>query len=235
MRELKEPARAMGVSLSDAQLDRFEVYCRELLAWNRKFNLTAITDRYGVMTRHFLDSLSCLLAVPRLAGRVIDVGTGAGFPGLPLKIARPHIQLTLVEATGKKVAFLRHLVGELGLENVTILHNRIETVGRDPDHREQYRLAVARAVAELRVLAEYMLPLLRPGGMMLAQKGTDPAAEVAAAARALQVLGGEHRQTMPVAIPGLPAARHLVLIQKNRPTPATYPRRAGVPTRKPLG
>jgi 16S rRNA (guanine527-N7)-methyltransferase len=165
---------------------------------------------------------------------VIDVGAGAGFPGVVLKIAQPHIQLTLVEATRKKAGFLRHLVQALGLEQVTVLAERIETVGQDHHHRAGYDLAVARAVAALPVLAEYMLPLLRIGGQMLAQKGVDPADEVQAAANVLRTLGGRHQQTIPVTVPHVDAARNLVLIAKVAATPKAYPRRPGQPAKNPL-
>ncbi|MFQ5578170.1 MAG: 16S rRNA (guanine(527)-N(7))-methyltransferase RsmG [Anaerolineae bacterium] len=224
----------MGISLSAAQLQQFETYYRTLIDWNRKINLTGITARDEVITKHFLDSLSCLQAIPTLPQRVVDVGSGPGLPGLALKIARPHIQLTLVEATGKKVAFLQQVLSLLALNDITVLHSRAETAGRDPAHRAQYQLAVARAVAPLRVLAEYMLPLLQVRGLMLAQKGTDPSVEVAAAANALGILGGRHRQTLPVSVPNLNAARHLVLIEKTRPTPRAYPRKPGLPAKKPI-
>jgi len=172
--------------------------------------------------------------VPKLPAQVVDVGTGAGLPGLVLKIVQPDIQLTLVESVGKKTVFLRHLVETLALENVTVLHARAEDVGRMAAHREKYGLAVARAVAPVRVLAEYLLPLVAIGGLMLAQKGTDPAAEVAAARNALGVLGGKHIQTLAVSVPNLDAARHLVLVRKTKSTPKQYPRKAGTPGKKPI-
>ena len=165
---------------------------------------------------------------------MIDVGSGAGFPGLILKIVQPDIRLTLVEATGKKAQFLQHVAETLGLKNVQVLHNRAEEAGRLPAHRGRYQLAVARAVAPLPVLAEYLLPLVEVNGWMLAQKGTDPAAEIAAASNALGILGGKYVRTLPVQIPNLEAARHLVLIKKIKPTPPQYPRKAGTPAKKPI-
>ncbi len=224
----------MGIALAATQCSQLETYFAELTAWNQRVNLTRITEREDVITKHFLDSLSCLRAVPKLPARVIDVGTGAGLPGLALKIAQPDIQLTLVESVGKKTAFLQHIVETLALENVTVLHARAEDVGRNPVHREKYGLAVARAVAPVRVLAEYLLPLLKIGGLMLAQKGTDPTAEVAAASNAFGILGGRHIQTIPVSVPNLDAARHLVLVRKIKSTPKQYPRQAGTPAKKPI-
>lgn len=232
--DLKTSAQMMGIALSAAQLDQFETFYRELLIWNEKFNLTAITERAEVVAKHFLDSLTCLQAISPLPAAVIDVGSGAGFPGLALKIAQPDIRLTLVEATGKKVQFLQHVVNTLELKNVTVLHHRAEEAGRLPAHRGRYQLAVARAVAPLPVLAEYLLPLVEVSGWMLAQKGADPAAEIAAAANALGILGGKYARTLPVQIPNLEAARHLVLIKKIKPTPPQYPRKAGTPAKKPI-
>jgi 16S rRNA (guanine527-N7)-methyltransferase len=225
-----------GISLTDGQIGDFESYENALLEWNRRFNLTAITERADIRTKHFLDSLSCLKAMGlRPGARVIDVGTGAGFPGLPLKIAAPGIRLTLVESTGKKADFCRHIAELLHLSDVTVLHARAEDVGRDPDHREQYHWAVARAVADLSILAEYLLPLVRVGGHALAQKGAGGPAEVQSAAKALRLLGGAVERITPVELPGIAEVRYLIVLHKNAATPPQYPRRTGMPSKKPLG
>lgn len=175
-----------GISLDPVQLRAFETYSELLLEWNRRFNLTAITDLTEIQTKHFLDSLSCLKAMSLSAEmRIIDVGSGAGFPGMPLKIAFPEIQLTLVEANGKKAEFCRFLAKELRLGEVTILNARAEEVGRDPLQRETYDWALARAVASLPILVEYLLPLVKLGGHVLAQKGENGPAEVQSAAKAI--------------------------------------------------
>jgi 16S rRNA (guanine527-N7)-methyltransferase len=231
---LIESARIMGVVLSPGQVAQFDTYCRELIAWNKRTNLTRITAETDIYVKHFLDSLSCLAATPALPSTLIDVGTGPGLPGLALKIAQPHIKLTLVESAQKKVDFLRHIVQRLDLKQVVILPNRAEEVGQNPEHRERYHLAVARAVAPLAVLAEYLLPLLHIGGTMLAQKGGDPSDEVTAAARVINLLGGRHHQTLPVSVPHLEANRHLVVVKKINPTPEQYPRRPGIPAKKPI-
>ncbi len=231
-------ARELGITLTDCHLTTFETCYRELVAWNERFNLTAITDWEGVLVRHFLDSLSCLKALPRteLAGAwVIDVGTGAGFPGLALKIICPGMRLTLLEATGKKVTFLEHVVGVLGLKKVEVIHGRAEELGHDPAHREQYDWALARAVAEMPALAEYLLPLVRVGGAALAQKGEGAAAEVHRADAAIVTLGGRVRQQSPVELRGLAETRYLVVVDKVAATPTKYPRRPGVPQKRPLG
>ncbi len=226
----------LNLELTQRQLAAFQVYADELIRWNQEFNLTAITDREGIQIKHFLDALSILKVLPPGSGpaSVIDVGTGAGFPGLPLKIARPELAVTLAEATGKKAAFCEAVVEKLGLEGVTVLKSRAEELGQDPAHREQYDWALARAVAEMPVLAEYLLPLARVGGHALAQKGENAPAETQAAAGAIGKLGGDLEQLAPVAVPGLAEQRYLVVLRKIAPTPAAYPRRAGMPSKKPL-
>jgi 16S rRNA (guanine527-N7)-methyltransferase len=166
--------------------------------------------------------------------KLVDVGTGAGFPGLPLKIVCPALQLTLVEATGKKVKFCQHVVEKLNLSGVSVIKARAEEVGRDPAHREQYDWAVARAVAEMPTLAEYLLPLVKRGGRAVAQKGEGAPGETRAAEGAIARLGGELEQVVPIELPGIVETRYLVVIRKTAATPLAYPRRPGVPTKTPL-
>lgn len=233
---LQESARRMlGLSLSRRQLEAFAVYSEELVAWNARVNLTAITDPDGIEVKHFLDSLTLVPHLGRLvSGRLVDVGTGAGFPGLPLKIACPSLRVSLVEATGKKADFCRHIVTRLGLEGVEVVHGRAEDVGQDPEHRQRYDVAVARAVAAMPVLAEYLLPLVRLGGRAIAQKGESGPAEAHAAEAAVAKLGGRLAQVTPVELPGVAEARYLVLMEKVAATPPDYPRRSGLPSRHPL-
>lgn len=233
-------ARTLGLRLSDRQLASFQAYYEELVAWNQKFNLTAITDYDQVQIRHFLDSLSVLLsdrvrqALARPEPRAIDVGSGAGFPGIPVKLVYPRLRLTLLEATGKKVDFLQHMIDRLNLQHVVALHGRAEELGHDPAHREAYDLALARAVAEMAVVAEYALPFCKVGGCVVAQKGEAGGAEAWTANDAIQLLGGELSRVLPVELPGLPEDRSLVLLEKRTPTPSAYPRRPGIPTKRPL-
>jgi len=233
--QLAEGAAALALPLSAGQLALFQRYQDLLLAWNQRLNLTAIRDPAGIQQRHFLDSLSCARVTGDLTGRrLADVGAGAGFPGLPLKILYPELELTLVESVAKKARFLEAAVAELGLTGVTVVVDRAENVGRMTGHRESYDWAVARAVAALPTLAEYLLPLCRVGGRMLAQKGPKAAAEVEEAAWAIKELGGGRVAVHEVQVPGLDETRVLVVAEKVTVTPEGYPRRPGMPGKAPL-
>jgi 16S rRNA (guanine527-N7)-methyltransferase len=236
MEKLVQSAQQLfGIHLSGRQVVALMTFERELLAWNERFNLTAIREPEGIRTKHFLDSFSCVLAwretPPR---RLIDVGTGAGFPGIPLKILYPSLRLTLVESVGKKAAFCRHVVECLKLEAVEVVTGRAEELGQLPAHREQYDWAIARAVAKLPVLAEYLLPLVQVGGAMLAQKGESGPTETHAAEKAFGMLGGSLKQLIPVALPGVAEDRYLVVVDKVAATPPAYPRKPGIAAKKPL-
>ncbi|MBK8984766.1 MAG: 16S rRNA (guanine(527)-N(7))-methyltransferase RsmG [Chloroflexi bacterium] len=232
---LAAQAAAWGRPLTAVQLAQFACYLALLLEWNERLNLTAVRQPEAIQQRHFLDSLTCALVTGDLNGRVlIDVGTGAGFPGLPLKILYPELQLTLVESVAKKTDFLLVVAAELGFDDVVVLVERAENLGQMGDHREQYDWAVARAVAEMRVLAEYLLPLCRVGGHMLAQKGEAAAAETAAASAAIRVLGGGAAALTPAPSVGQEKPHYLVVVPKIAPTPAVYPRRPGMPGKRPL-
>ncbi len=234
----------MGIELNDAQVAAFERFQEELLDWNQRMNLTSITDAAEIESKHFLDSLSCLLALPRIDGRpiaawlatspkAVDIGAGAGLPGLALKIAWPGLRLTLLEATGKKCRFMQHVVDTLGLTGVSVVQARAEDFGQHAG-RIAFDLALARAVSRLPTLLEYGLPLLKLGGWFVIQKGPDPQEELAGAQLALRTLGGSLHDVAPVTVPGLDAGRSLLVIAKAARTPAVYPRRAGIPERQPI-
>jgi 16S rRNA (guanine527-N7)-methyltransferase len=237
MQPLSEGAREFGVELTQEQLDRFDTYYHHLIEWNARINLTAITGYDEVRVLHFLDSLSVACVLPperRKGAKLIDVGAGGGFPGVPLAIAFPELKVTLLEATGKKVDFLRDLARRLELDNVATVQGRAEELGHGEQYRERYDLAVARAVAAMRTLAEYTLPFVPIGGTFVAMKGVDAGEETQAAARAIELLGGRLRELLPIRLPGLDEPRYLVVVDKVAPTPARYPRRSGVPAKKPL-
>jgi 16S rRNA (guanine527-N7)-methyltransferase len=223
------------IHLTGRQVMSLVTYERELLDWNQKFNLTALKDAESIRIKHFLDSFSCVLAWGANPPHyLVDVGTGAGFPGLPLKILYPAMRTTLVESVGKKAMFCEHIVRMLGLENVQVIKARVEEVGQKPEHREKYDYAVARAVAGMNVLSEYLLPLVRMGGTMLAQKGESGPAEAQSAEKVMKLLGGKLQQVIQVNLPGVADDRYLVIVNKSHATPPKYPRKPGVPMKQPL-
>jgi 16S rRNA (guanine527-N7)-methyltransferase len=230
-----EALQLFGIHLTGRQVMALVTFERELMAWNEKFNLTAIRDPEGIRTKHFLDSFSCELAwkenPPR---RLIDIGTGAGFPGIPIKILYPSMHLTLVESVGKKANFCRHMVNILKLDATEVITARAEDVGQLSKYRETYDWAVARAVANLSVLAEFLLPLVQVGGAMLAQKGQSGPVETHKGEVAFNILGGRLRQLIPVTLPGIADERFLVVVDKIAATPPQYPRKPGDPAKKPL-
>jgi len=231
----REALSLFNIHLTGRQIAALITYERELLDWNQKFNLTAIRDVQSIRTKHFLDSFSCVLAwAANPPHRLIDVGTGAGFPGIPLKIIYPAMQLTLIESVGKKAMFCQHVVSVLGLEGVNVIQSRAEDLGHKPEHRESYDWALARAVANLNVLSEYLLPLVKVGGRVLAQKGESGPAEAQSAEKAMKLLGGKLKRLIPVNLPGIADDRYLVLVEKVAATPPKYPRSAGIPAKMPL-
>ena len=232
---LSDRAREFGIELSPAQQEAFQVYARELAAWNARFNLTTIVEPDQVIVKHFLDSLSVApLLRQSPPATLIDIGSGAGFPGVPLKIALPALRVTLLDSIGKKVQFLKHLITELNLSGTVALHARAEELAHNPAYREKYDVAVARAVADLATLLEYALPFVRVGGVFVALKGVNVAEELEHAAPALRQLGGRLRETTTVQLPGLDP-RHLIVIDKTAQTPARYPRAGGAPRTNPIG
>jgi 16S rRNA (guanine527-N7)-methyltransferase len=225
----------LGIRLSPRQVSLFSRYEQELVEWNARFNLTAIRDPESIRAKHFLDSLSCVLAwKDSPPACLIDIGTGAGFPGIPLKILYPALSLVLVESVGKKAEFCRHLASTFGLERVEVTQARAEEVGQDKKYRERFDWSTARAVANLPILVEYLLPLVRVGGAILAQKGESGPAEAHASEKSIRLLGGRLRQLIKVDLPGVAEERYLVVIDKIAATPPNYPRRVGIPSKKPL-
>ena len=238
MQKLVNGARKLGITLTTEQVNRFEVYYRELVDWNERMNLTSVTDYDEVQVKHFLDSLSLTACIKSADNRkelnVIDIGAGAGLPGIPLKIALPDIRLVLLEATSKKTEFLQHIVAELGLDNVRVVNGRAEVIAHDVQYREKFDLALSRAVATLPALVELALPFCTPGGRFIAQKKGDIKSELKRAGKAIATLGGRLQEVKPVELLAPDDRRCLVIIDKISPSPIAYPRRPGVPTKRPL-
>ncbi len=234
---LREGAADLGVHLSDAQLEQFRTYHTVLTDWNSRANLTAITRWDDVVTRHYLDSLTARLALSREmveGGRFIDIGSGAGLPGVALKIAFSGLETTLVDATGKKAAFLEHLVRRLGLRGVDVLAGRAETLGHDTELRESFDFVVARAVSGMATLAELTLPFCRLGGRVIAYKTRSAEDEILEAENAIATMGGKLSQEIEATVPGLGNDRRLAVLEKLSHSPERYPRRPGVPNKRPL-
>lgn len=231
---LQELLTKAGIQITPAQLELFKRYRHELLAWNEKFNLTAILDEQEITIKHFYDSLLAMqIKEWQATGELLDLGSGAGFPGIPLKIMNENLAVTLVDSLQKRVGFLLHLKEVLQISNVKAIHARAEEIGQDPQYREKYETVVSRAVAKLPLLLEYCMPLVKIGGIMLAYKGPEGKGELKEAARALSFLGGELQDVKEFTLPDL-GNRSIFVIKKVRNTPHEYPRRAGIPAKKPL-
>lgn len=239
MQLLARGAPELGLSLDAFQLEQFDTYYNELADWNRRMNLTSVIDRTEVQVKHFLDSLTLLPAIGHNlppGARVVDVGAGAGFPGLPLKITCPNIHLTLLESTRKKAAFLGHMVESLNLSGVEVHAGRAEELAHQLGLRDSYDLALARGLARLPTLLEYTLPFTRRGGLVAAWKhgGEGLKAELDSARNALRLLGGRVQSIYPVKATGLEDNRVVMVIEKTGETPTAYPRRNGVPRKQPI-
>ena len=233
--ELTKAAAEYGISLNDTQMEQYNRYFELLVEWNEKINLTAITEPKEVAIKHMIDSITAYDENLFKDGTtVIDVGTGAGFPGLPLKIFCPEIKLTLMDSLNKRIKFLQTVVEELGLKDVECVHARAEEGARNKKYRESFDIAVSRAVARLPILCEYCLPFVKKGGHFIALKGMQYHDEAEEAAKAIKVMGGSKTEIRPVKLPELDDKRAVITITKTMPTPKAYPRKAGTPTKNPI-
>lgn len=234
MELLKTSAEKMGIQLSQNQLEKFDLYKKLLLEWNEKMNLTAITDDEGIAIKHFADSISVLPLIENKNASLIDVGTGAGFPGIPLKIANDGFKVTLLDSLNKRITFLEEVKKELGITNLECIHSRAEDGGRNTDLREKFDYCVSRAVARLSVLSEYCMPFVAVGGYFISLKGPDAAEELTEAQKAISVLGGKVEKVVEITIPESDLKHCAVVIKKIKSTPKAYPRKAGTAAKKPI-
>lgn len=229
---LKEGAGEYGASLDDAQVTALLKFKSILTEWNEKINLTAIEEDREVIIKHFVDSLSIM---PFLKGvyKLVDVGTGAGFPGIPIKIAQPALEVVLLDSLEKRIGFLNTVISALQLEGISAVHSRAEDAGIAPQYREKFDAAVARAVASLPVLLEYCMPLVKTGGIFIAMKGSN-GSEIEGSGKALDILGGNIEEVKEFTLPDSDMKRNIIIVRKLRQTPTKYPRKAGKPSKEPL-
>lgn len=232
---LKDRLETLGITLENEQLRQFDEFYQILLEWNKVMNLTGITEYPEVVEKHFLDSLSIVKFMDlNQVGRTIDIGTGAGFPGIPLKIAFPDLKIVLMDSLNKRIKFLDHIIEELGLKEVQTIHGRAEDYARDEKYREKFDLCVSRAVANLSSLSEYCLPYVKIGGRFISYKSGDIEEERRDASRAIDILGGKEEKIEKFSLPDTDISRSFVVIKKIKHTQKKYPRKAGMPTKEPL-
>jgi 16S rRNA (guanine527-N7)-methyltransferase len=233
--QFKAILQEKGISLTEQQEKQFETYFKTLVEWNEKMNLTAITDQAEVYLKHFYDSITASFYFDFTKPfHLCDVGAGAGFPSIPLKIVYPHIQVTIVDSLNKRISFLNHLANELNLENVHFIHDRAETFGVNPNHREGYDVVTARAVARMSVLSELCLPLVKVGGYFIAMKAAHAKDELEMGQKAITTLGGKMENMYTFTLPIEESERNILVIKKEKQTPKKYPRKPGTPGKTPI-
>ena len=229
---LLENAKKLNINLSDKQIKQFDIYMQLLIECNKKINLTAIVNQEDIILKHFIDSLTILKYIHK-TDKVIDIGTGAGFPGLPIKIANPEIEMYLADSLNKRINFLNIVIQSLTLDRISTIHTRIEDLGNDKTYRENFDVVTSRAVASFNVLLEYMLPLLKIGGRSICMKGSN-IEEIKNSKKALELLGGEIEKIEELELPSSDIKRNIIIVKKVKNTPNRYPRKAGIPAKKPI-
>ncbi len=223
----------LGITLPEIQLKQFYNYMNLLIEWNKKINLTAITEPDEIILKHFVDSLTISKYISD-GTKIVDVGTGAGFPGIPLKIYRQDLEITLLDSLQKRINFLDEVIRELNLEKIETVHSRVEDFGKDKKYREKFDIATSRAVANLATLSEYLLPLVKVGGKVISMKGSLIEEELEHSKNAIKILGGKVEKVDEFDLPNSDINRNIILIDKIKETPSKYPRKAGEPSKKPL-
>ena len=226
-------AKEIDIEFNEEQVEKFYKYMQLLLEWNEKINLTAITNPKEIILKHFIDSLTILKYIKKGA-KVIDVGTGAGFPGIPLKILRDDINLTLLDSLNKRINFLKLVIDELKLKNVDTIHGRAEEIGKNKRYRESFDISFSRAVANLSTLSEYLIPLVKIGGISISMKGSEIKEEIEKSKKAITLLGGNINKIDFFELPQSDIKRNLIIIEKERSTPAKFPRKPGLPSKEPI-
>lgn len=231
--KMLEKSKDLGVRFFMEQLEQFFDYMELLIEWNEKMNLTAITDPEEIILKHFIDSITILKDIEDDA-KVVDIGTGAGFPGIPLSIMNPTLKITLVDSLNKRLIFLQEVVNKLNLKNVEIVHARAEDFGRDKKYREKFDISTSRAVANLSTLSEYLLPLVKVKGKCISMKASGASEEIKQAEKAIDVLGGRIDKVEEFKLPQSDIGRTIIIISKEKQTPTKYPRKAGIPSKEPI-
>ena len=231
--EMSKKSKILGVRFSVEQIEQFYKYMNLLIEWNEKMNLTAITEPKEIILKHFIDSITILKYIDDNS-KLVDVGTGAGFPGVPLSIMNPTLKITLVDSLNKRLIFLQEVVKELNLKNIEIVHARAEEFGQNKNYREKFDIATSRAVANLATLSEYLVPLVKIGGKIISMKASNAQEEINDAQKAIEVLGGKIEKIEEFDLPESDIGRTIIIIDKNKCTPAIYPRKAGTPAKEPI-
>ena len=231
--KMQEKSRDLGVRFSVEQIEQFFEYMNLLIEWNEKMNLTAITDPEEIILKHFIDSITILKEIEDNS-KVVDVGTGAGFPGIPLSIMNPTLKITLVDSLNKRLIFLQEVVNKLNLKNIEIIHARAEEFGQNKKYRESFDIATSRAVANLSTLSEYLIPFVKVGGKVISMKAAEAQEEINEAKKAIEVLGGKIEKIEEFNLPQSDIGRTVILVKKEKQTPNKYPRKPGTPSKEPI-